>query len=197
MAFELPDGKTARTLPEQVKFLTEKVKELILAFNQSGLKKIEVVEELPEVGDPSALYLLVVEDPEEENYYEEYLWIEGAWEMIGTTQIDLSNYVTLDSEQTITGPKKFSTSFYLTDNWLFHEATPGIFYLENVGQNTGLKFERDKLFPETPNYTSLGTSAKKFKNLYLSGVISDGTNSATATEIAALITYAKAQGWIS
>ena len=72
MAFELPDGKIARNIQEQVAFLTEKLKDLYAAFNQSGLKKIVIVEELPEVGDPNVLYLLAMEDPEENNYYDDY-----------------------------------------------------------------------------------------------------------------------------
>lgn len=41
------------------------------------------------------------------------------------------------------------------------------------------------------------TGTTKWKNLYLSGNISDGTNNAKVSDIAALITYAKGQGWIS
>lgn len=238
MGFELPNGKTARNIQEQVAFITEKVKELFAAVGDLGFKIVKV-EELPEEGAARTIYLVPSDDPEEENAFNEYLWIEDGWELIGSTAIDLSNYVDLTSAQTISGNKYFSgvasfigganfngpikTSFYpetsnsydlgfsdytwrniylsngiyLTANWYIHESTRGIIYLENVGQNTGLKFERDILFPETPNYTSLGTQVKKFKNLYLSGEISDGTNAAIVADIAALITYAKAQGWIS
>jgi hypothetical protein len=30
------------------------------------------------------------------NMYEEYMFINGAWEVIGNTNIDLSNYATID-----------------------------------------------------------------------------------------------------
>ncbi len=238
MGMELPNGKTARNIQEQVAFITEKVKELFAAVGDLGFKVIKV-EELPEEGAVRTIYLVPASDPGTENAYDEYIWTDDGWEKIGTTDIDLSNYVDLTSAQTISGDKAFSgvasfigganfngpikTSFYpetpnsydlglsnytwrniylsngiyLTANWYIHESTSGIIYLENIGQNTGLKFERDKLFPETPNYTSLGTQVKKFKNLYLSGELSNGTDSATVADIAALITYAKAQGWIS
>ena len=97
MAFELPDGKTARTLPEQVKFLTEKLKDLYAAFNELGIKKVEIVESLPETGQEGILYMIPVENPDSENYYEEYIWLDSQWEMIGTTKIDLSGYVTTDT----------------------------------------------------------------------------------------------------
>ena len=46
----------------------------------------------------------------------------------------------------------------------------------------------------------LGSELRLYNyNLYFSGTsqLTDGTNSATVADIAALITYAKAQGWIS
>lgn len=145
--------------------------------------QIVIVNELPEVGNPSYIYLLAKEDGESPDVYEEYIWLEDEerYEKIGGVSIDLTHYVTLDTEQTITGTKKFQTSFYLTDNWLFHESSSGIFYLENVGQNTGLRFERDKLFPAVTNYTNLGNSSLRWKNLYLSGTIDFGNN-ATITK---------------
>lgn len=42
----------------------------------------------------------------------------------------------------------------------------------------------------------LGTRSLKWKDLYLSGNLSDGTNTVTIADIAALITYAKGQSWI-
>lgn len=166
---ELPDGKIARTLPEQVEFLSEKVKELILAFNQSGLKKIEVVEELPEEGDPAILYLLAVEDPEEGNYYEEYLWIDGAWEMIGTTQVDLSNYVNLDGEQTITGAKTFSSDIKLGEQWkintTLNAAVIDIYRYSTLIYRIG----PSNFSPNTTNTMDLGYTGSSWKDLYLAG----------------------------
>lgn len=42
----------------------------------------------------NVIYLLPSENPEEENIRIEYVYINGAWEKIGTTEIDLSNYYT-------------------------------------------------------------------------------------------------------
>lgn len=43
----------------------------------------------------------------------------------------------------------------------------------------------------------LGMPSYKWKDLYLSGNISDGTNSVSVADLANLIAYAKSQGWIS
>ena len=52
---------------------------------------IEVVTELPATGKTSTIYL-VAKDPETNNIYDEYLYINAKWERIGTTAIDLSPY---------------------------------------------------------------------------------------------------------
>ena len=64
--------------------------------------KILVVEELPDVGDTSTIYLVPISgSSEEDNFYEEYIYIIeeegsseiGRWEKIGTAQVDLSDYM--------------------------------------------------------------------------------------------------------
>ena len=52
-----------------------------------------IVEELPENGNPGILYL-VPNTGEESNVYDEYLFIDGTPELIGTTKADLSDYYT-------------------------------------------------------------------------------------------------------
>ena len=62
--------------------------------------KILVVEELPQDPETDTIYLVPVEgSPTGDNVYEEYIYIltgspaEGHWEMIGTAQVDLSDYM--------------------------------------------------------------------------------------------------------
>lgn len=56
---------------------------------------IEVVQQLPETGDSGTLYL-VPNEGSGDNIYDEYVWLEEAdtYELIGTTEADLSDYVT-------------------------------------------------------------------------------------------------------
>ena len=75
--------------------------------------KTQVVQELPETGESTILYLVPASSPSGNNYYNEYLWVQypsGSYgfEQVGTTQIDLSNYVDLTSAQTVTGVKTFT-----------------------------------------------------------------------------------------
>jgi len=62
-----------------------------------GGGKFEVVESLPtEDINLKAIYLVAKATSETSNVYDEYVYINGAWEKIGDTQIDLSDYVTAE-----------------------------------------------------------------------------------------------------
>ena len=52
----------------------------------------EIVETLPTTGESNILYLVAKTTAESGNVYDEYLYINGAFELIGTTAIDLSGY---------------------------------------------------------------------------------------------------------
>lgn len=54
--------------------------------------RIEIVTTLPETGESNVIYFVPMTNPKDSNLYEEYIWINGSYELIGTTQIDLSNY---------------------------------------------------------------------------------------------------------
>ena len=67
----------------------------LMGRNSSGAKKgakIEVVTELPEIGEANVIYLVPKETEDENNVFDEYLYINDEWELIGTTDIDLSGY---------------------------------------------------------------------------------------------------------
>lgn len=50
---------------------------------------VTIVTELPTTGQSNIIYFLGTQAP-----YTEYMWINGAWEVIGSTSTDLSNYYT-------------------------------------------------------------------------------------------------------
>lgn len=61
-----------------------------LINNSTKLKK-EVVTSLPSSGKEDVIYLLKNKN-DTNNYYTEYMWISGRWEIIGDTKVDLSDY---------------------------------------------------------------------------------------------------------
>ena len=65
------------------------------AISAAGHLKRAIVESLPEVGsaDENTVYMVLSDGAEGENIYEELMVIEGAWERIGSTDVDLSGYL--------------------------------------------------------------------------------------------------------
>lgn len=62
----------------------------------SGIVGLEVliVETLPTTNiNTHAIYLVPQISPETEDYYNEYLYVNSAWEHIGSTSVDLTNYL--------------------------------------------------------------------------------------------------------
>ncbi len=53
---------------------------------------IEIVNTLPATGEDGVFYF-VPNSGEQNNIYDEYLYVNNAWEKLGTTEIDLSNYL--------------------------------------------------------------------------------------------------------
>lgn len=56
----------------------------------------KVVTELPETGGSGIIYFVPHITRTTQNEYEEYMWIDGAFELIGTTKVDLSDYYTIE-----------------------------------------------------------------------------------------------------
>lgn len=56
---------------------------------------IEVVDTLPTTGEDNKIYL-VPKEGSTGDVYNEYIWVNDAWELIGSTQVDLTGYATQD-----------------------------------------------------------------------------------------------------
>lgn len=65
--------------------------EIIQLINNAKKLKKEVVTSLPSTGKDDVIYLLKNKN-DTNNYYTEYMWISGRWEIIGDTKVDLTDY---------------------------------------------------------------------------------------------------------
>lgn len=73
--------------------------------------RVQIVETLPETGDTSTIYFVSNgQDVTGANIYNEYMYINNAWELIGNTQIDLSNYCTQEQVNGLLGGKQDTIS---------------------------------------------------------------------------------------
>ena len=67
---------------------------------------IEVVAQLPTQDiSETTIYLVPNSDPEQGNYYEEYIYVNNAWELVGSTAVDLSAYYTSAEVDTLIAAK--------------------------------------------------------------------------------------------
>lgn len=56
------------------------------------LVQIQAVSSLPQSGQANTIYL-VPSGGSKPDVYDEYIWVNSAWELIGNTEVDLSNYL--------------------------------------------------------------------------------------------------------
>ena len=55
---------------------------------------VQVVQELPATGEAHTLYFVPSANPKTQNIYDEYLYANNAWEQVGSTAVDMSDYYT-------------------------------------------------------------------------------------------------------
>ena len=64
-----------------------------------------IVQELPQTGSPGTIYFILNDSSESENVYDEYIYVNSSFEKLGSTTLDLSDYM-LKTEAT----QKINTS---------------------------------------------------------------------------------------
>lgn len=88
------------------------VEDLEAAISKLNSLTPKVVDELPPVGESGILYFVPSTDASGEDQSKEYIWLEqeNRFELVGSTGVDLSDVVTISSDQVISGTKRFSSS---------------------------------------------------------------------------------------
>ena len=72
-------------------YTQEEVNALI---GQIATISFEVVDQLPQTGESNKIYLVAKTTGQPQDGYDEYIYVNGNWEHIGSTDIDLSQYAT-------------------------------------------------------------------------------------------------------
>lgn len=75
----------------------------------------KVVDVLPATGESGIIYLADAEDGKGTNVKLEWMWINNAWELIGSTEADLSGYVTTSELNTALTPITESVNTAVSD----------------------------------------------------------------------------------
>lgn len=181
-------NKEFRNLQEQV---LKNAQDIEILKNRPQMR-VAVVDVLPLVGDPTVIYLVPSDEGIEPNVYEEYVWLEDEerYEMIGTTAIDLSNMVTTDTDQTITGDKIFTGDTTVanltsegdieTEGKVIIGATG--YDIKKDGSNLVIEADgnavkvRGDLIPNTGSTYTLGNASAPWKTIFLSHYVDFGNN---------------------
>lgn len=61
---------------------------------EPGKFQIHIVDELPKIGEDGVMYLIKKENSTDEDLYNEYIYADDKWNLIGNTHIDLTDYYT-------------------------------------------------------------------------------------------------------
>lgn len=162
-------------LGDQVSSIEEKIPESASSTNQLVTKNevlalptftYKVVQELPETGEEKIIYL-VPKAGEGNDVHDEYIWVNGAYELIGTTAVDLSDYLPL-SGGTLTGTLKSNVPYFTPSLEL-----PGFSITRQTATRTTMSFgmctlvgDVNTLRPYINNGTSFGSSEYKWANVF-------------------------------
>ena len=136
-------------------------------------------------GEEGIIYLYPIDTSDLTKGYYKYIWENNAWMDLGTTTIDLSNYVDLTTAQTITAAKSFAETSNQTYKGVITPVDDGL----KIGTNVQDSFKfsgygtyvYNSLSP-VPTNTNLGNTTYKWKDLYLSGRV-DVSSAATSYQI--------------
>lgn len=130
--FVVNDGMTPSLTNYYTKSQTE---DLIAAIRTLSLEKVET---LPtEDIDPLTIYLVRKEDSDVDNdVFDEYLYIDDAWEHIGSTSVNLANYYTKTQTDALLDEKQDVIPSYSTEE--YEE------YKDDIPVGTIFNLEEDK-----------------------------------------------------
>ena len=130
-------------------------------FNNFSSLDIQVVSELPAEGSSTSIYLLQVDGGTAGNLYEEYLYVNNTWEMIGSTQVDLSEYNLILNIGTLT-----------TSEEAFRQLEPNIIYYVSAFEDSlGILNDNQKaLFNNSFCAVTKDTTATKMSIIYSPGL---------------------------
>lgn len=103
--------KSLSQLTNDTKFKTEsEIQEMITKENSMT---VEVVDSLPTTGKDKTIYLVKDSKGSGDNNHLEYLWVKSKWELVGSTQVDLSGYAKKEDLPTLEEKEKLKQLPYV------------------------------------------------------------------------------------
>lgn len=120
--------------------------------DQSAELHREIVDSLPVTGDEKTIYMILNDSDEGSDTYDEYMWIDGAFELIGNTKVDLTDYYNKTQIDTALNDKANKSLLYSgNDYFQFGVDGNGNYGYKKAGADTVTPFKR--IMPTTKNIT--------------------------------------------
>ena len=137
-SINLPTDAAVKSYVEGLNYITNSVNDLTNYYlktetytksevndliSRIPLFDIEVVNALPtEDISTTTVYLLISSDPKTRNIYDEYIYVDGVWEKLGSQTVDLSNYYTSSEVDTLLAGKASTSVATTSANGLMSSA---------------------------------------------------------------------------
>lgn len=166
------------------------LEDVISAIQRRAFTKVDITlyptlaSFLLSAGEEGIVYLYPIDTSDLTKGYKQYIYEDLSWLFIGDTNLDLTNYVTTNTDQTITGVKTFSSGLKVGAkselkevgaNFVIAYDGANAFYIGSVYIQSNRT-----LIPAADGAYNLGlASGGRWKDLYLSRNISNGTVSFT------------------
>lgn len=102
----------------------------------------EIVNSLPATGDEHVLYMVLDQTASEPDIYDEWLWINGRYEHIGSTRVDLTDYYNKTQVDTALSDKADKSLLYSgNDYFQFGVDSNGNYGYKKAGADTVTPFK--------------------------------------------------------
>ena len=137
----------------------------------AGAIKMLIVNSLPSTGEEGTLYFVPKQDSETGDIYDEYMWVNNAWELLGEKQItvDLSDYYTKTETNTLLDGKVSPTDYAQTDKG----GTIKVSSTYNIGINNGNLVASNRTYANYQSDSNYSFIGKGTLDNVLNAVIGD------------------------
>lgn len=135
-------------------YTQQEVNNLIASIQKVTIK---IVDTLPTTGEENVIYFIPKTGSNNDSY-DEYMWINNKWELIGTTAVDLSDYYTKEQTNSLLDNKANSSALqsHIDNKNNPHEVTKSQIGLDNVANERQYSVNNPPPYPVTSVNTKTG-----------------------------------------
>lgn len=121
---------------------------------------MQVVDQLPATGKKGVIYL-VAKDGAAPDVYDEYVWIDATqtFELIGTTQVDLSDYATKEDLNTVLPDQTDNSGKFLMTDGTTASWSDTLYVGTDLSKDSNVLIGTSVTYPTAKNYSAVAIGA--------------------------------------